>query len=81
MRAGNTDKLKLDSSSSDWKGTTDFHTRAQYLLTSGRQVPRPIFTLVSGDVGLVPELGSVLNKLHSVVPTARDCETKRETQR
>lgn len=38
--------------------------------------PTPIFTLVSGDVRLVPELGSVLNKLHSVLLTAKVCETQ-----
>ena len=36
--------------------------------------PRPMFTLVSGNVGLVPELGSVLNKLHSVLLTAKLCK-------
>jgi len=43
--------------------------------------PTPIFTLVSGNVGLVPELGSVLNELHSVLLTAKVCKTPIKTQR
>lgn len=41
--------------------------------------PRPIFTLVSGNVRLVPELGGVLNKLHSVLLTAKVCKTQIKT--
>lgn len=41
--------------------------------------PTPIFTLVSGNVRLVPELGRVLNKLHSVLLTAKLCETQIKT--
>ena len=36
-----------------------------------------MFTLVSGYLWLVPELGSVLDKLHSILLTARQiCEAK-----
>lgn len=44
-------------------------------------VPMPIFTLVSGDFRLVPELGCVLNKLHSVLLTSRVCRAQIKTWR
>lgn len=75
---GNTDKLKLEPSCSHRTRSKPLHKGV--LSAWKRQLrlrrPRPIFTLVSGNVRLVPELGRVLNKLHSVLLTAKVCETQ-----
>lgn len=77
-QAGNKDKLKLESSCSDciWREIFAQGNIICSQVAVSFSGPTPIFTLVSGNVGLVPELGRVLNKLHSVVFTAKVCEAQ-----